>query len=62
MDKTYAIIKKGQVINTIVWDGESDWEFPKDCLVIEVGSGGAEPGGTYDGKKFIPVEKTNGQS
>lgn len=48
----YAIVKDGQVINSVEWDGVSDWTPPKGTELIQEDI--ASIGYTYDGKKFVP--------
>lgn len=61
MEQNYAIIKNGQVINVIVWDGKAEFFLDEGCSLVLAGPG-AEPGGTYDGTTFTPIprETTNG--
>lgn len=42
----YAVIKNNVVINTIIWDGNSNWAPPEDCELIETIELGI--GYTYD--------------
>lgn len=32
---TYLIVKNNKVINTIIWDGESDFELPENSEIVE---------------------------
>lgn len=32
----YAVIENGIVINTVVWDGDSDWAPPNGANLVEV--------------------------
>lgn len=47
---TYALIKDGLVVNTVVWDGEGDIF---ECYeTVKINGLGVGIGWTYDGKKF----------
>ena len=36
MVSAYAILdSNGRCINRILWDGQSSWQPPKDCTVVE---------------------------
>ncbi|MCM7147897.1 tail fiber assembly protein [Enterobacter kobei] len=47
---TYALIKDGQVVNTVVWDGEGD--IFEGYETVKIDGLGVGIGWTYDGKKF----------
>lgn len=50
MMSTYALIKDGLVVNTVVWDGEGDIF---ECYeTVKINGLGVGIGWTYDGKKF----------
>ncbi|MEB5973215.1 tail fiber assembly protein [Pantoea dispersa] len=50
----YAIVdQNGNVINTVVWDGENDWVPPEGTTVIAAGDSGAGIGWTYKNGEFI---------
>lgn len=60
----YALVKKGTVINTIVWDGPdaSPMDFGKAVTYAEIPDGdGNSPsiGWSYDGKAFSPPPLTD---
>ncbi|OVZ87863.1 hypothetical protein CBW58_20155 [Yersinia frederiksenii] len=50
MNNRYMVVKDGVVINTVVWDGISDWE-PEAGTAILAGEN-AGIGWLYDGVKF----------
>lgn len=50
MMSTYALIKDGQVVNTVVWDGEGD--IFEGYETVKIDGLGVGIGWTYDGKKF----------
>ncbi len=55
---TYAVINESNVvINTIIWDGVSQWAPPKGCFLIENDQCG--PGWTYNpsDKTFSPAKE-----
>ena len=58
MNKIYALIVSGIVINTLVWDGEAAWDIPAGCILI-LAETPVGIGWSYDGEKFSPPE--NGQ-
>lgn len=47
---TYALIKDGQVMNTVLWDGEGD--IFEGYETVKIDGLGVGIGWTYDGKKF----------
>ena len=52
---TYALIKDGQVMNTVLWDGEGD--IFEGYETVKIDGLGVGIGWTYDGKKFTaPAE------
>lgn len=52
---TYLVIKDNTVINTVVWDGESDWTAPEGATV-EVAPSGVGIGWTKSGGDWIAPE------
>lgn len=51
----YAIIgRDGNIINIIVWDGQSEWSPPSGCAAIADSDMAAEIGGLHDGRQFHP--------
>lgn len=48
---TYAIVKDGNVINIVIWDGKSEWSVPEGCTAVATGPGAAV-GGTFNGTTF----------
>ncbi|EPP3962544.1 tail fiber assembly protein [Enterobacter kobei] len=50
MMSTYALIKDGQVMNTVLWDGEGD--IFEGYETVKIDGLGVGIGWTYDGKKF----------
>ena len=51
--KHYAIVVDGVVVNTVVWDGVS--EYNPEALLVDLTGVDPEPGiaWDYDGKKFV---------
>ena len=47
----YLVIKDNKVINTVVWDGESDWTAPEGTTVVQgpeyVGIGWTKSGSNW---------------
>lgn len=57
----YALVKDGEVINTVLWGGV-DIFFPEDVLAIELGEGSqVSIGYLYKDGKFSPPPLTEGQ-
>lgn len=54
MIESYAIIQNELVINTVMWDGGSEWAPPQDCIAVLVGDSGAGIGWSYIDEKFVP--------
>jgi hypothetical protein len=59
--KHYAIVLHGVVVNTVVWDGVT--EYNPEGLLVDLTGTDPEPGigWDYDGKKFVdnrPVEES----
>lgn len=52
---TYLVIKDNTVINTVVWDGESDWAAPEGTTVL-VAPAGVGIGWTKSGSNWIAPE------
>ncbi|QYY30226.1 hypothetical protein K2O51_22910 [Cupriavidus pinatubonensis] len=49
----YAIVENGVVINTVVWDGKTEWAPPQGTSLVDVGDLlGVGIGCMYDGKNF----------
>ena len=65
MIKKYALIETdGTVSNTVLWDGETEWEPPAGVTVVEVPDGqSCGPSWTYDGTNWTapPVEDEEGE-
>ena len=51
----YLIIKDEQVINTVLWDGESDWTAPEGTTAV-VAPAGVGIGWTKSGSNWIAPE------
>lgn len=50
----YALVKDGFVVNTIIWDGESEWSPGEGVTAIPLDDSDAVSiGDSYDGSKFI---------
>lgn len=57
-ESTYAIVNSsGEIVNIILWDGQSDWTPPPDCQAIQ--SDAAQIGGTYLNGVFSPAPVTS---
>ena len=52
---TYLILKDNTVINTVVWDGESDWTAPEGTTV-ELAPGGVGIGWTRVAGNWVAPE------
>ena len=52
---TYLVIKDNTVINTVLWDGESDWAAPEGTTV-QVAPAGVSIGWTKSGSNWIAPE------
>ena len=52
---TYLVIKDNTVINTVVWDGESDWTAPEGTTAV-VAPAGVGIGWTKSGSNWIAPE------
>lgn len=58
----YAIIENGVVVNTVVWDGSTDWTAPTGAQVVPIPVGAdVGIGSTYDGSTFTPPPPPPGQ-
>lgn len=53
--KNYALVDDGgKVVNTLMWDGESEWQPPEGMQVVEVAEGQhVSIGFSYDGAAFV---------
>lgn len=53
--KNYAVIDEvGNILNVILWDGESEWSPDEDTKVIECSEGECQIGGKYKDGVFSP--------
>jgi hypothetical protein len=52
----YAIVLEDQVLNVVVWDGESTWTPPAGATLVEVTGVPCGPGWTYTLGAFVPPE------
>jgi hypothetical protein len=54
----YAVVQGGSVVNTVEWDGRSQWQAPEGCSVHEVPEGAyVGIGSSFDGTSFgIPPQ------
>ena len=52
---TYLVIKDNTVINTVLWDGESDWAAPEGTTVL-IAPAGVSIGWTKSGSNWIAPE------
>lgn len=51
----YAIVENGIVVNTIVWDGQSEWTPPPGSTVVLIPDGAyVGIGSTYSNGQFGP--------
>ena len=53
--RTYLVMKDNKVINTVVWDGESDWTAPEGTTV-QIAPAGVGIGWTKSGSNWIAPE------
>ncbi|MEG7408320.1 hypothetical protein V6E05_01030 [Citrobacter freundii] len=53
MEKVYAVIRNGIVINTIILSEDSEWIKEPGDIIVEI-TGHAGIGWGYDGKTFTP--------
>ena len=52
---TYLVIKDNTVINTVLWDGESDWAAPEGTTTM-IAPAGVSIGWTKNGSNWIAPE------
>ena len=52
---TYLIVKDNKVINTVLWDGESDWTAPEGTTAV-IAPEGVGIGWTKSGSNWIVPE------
>ena len=52
---TYLILKGNEIINTVLWDGESDWTAPEGTTTM-VAPAGVGLGWTKSGSNWIAPE------
>jgi len=53
--KMYALVQNGEVVNMIVWDGESEWTPPEGLTAIPTPDGSPVAiGWSFDGTSFEP--------
>ena len=52
---TYLIVKDNEVINTVLWDGESDWTAPEGTTTM-VAPAGVGIGWTKSGSNWVAPE------
>ena len=55
--QTIAIIKDGLVLNTALWDGETEWSPGEEFITVDVTGTNVGPGWTYDGVNFTQPEQ-----
>lgn len=56
MTKVYAVVEDGMVVNTVLWDGVSDWGGSKGVVVELSDDSEVGIGWSYDGELFTPPE------
>ena len=60
MNQRYAVVKDGQVINVILWDGETEYTPDEDCEIvlapIEVAIGWSYSAGDWSEPEPTPSE------
>jgi hypothetical protein len=58
MEKTYAIIQDGKVINVVVWDGQSRWSDSDNAIEItdNAGIGWDYANGKFTDNRPEPVQ------
>lgn len=58
----YALVKDNKVVNTVVWDGETEVDFGSDFLSVLIPNGASVSiGYGYDGNVFSAPELTDEQ-
>ncbi|MFD3238354.1 tail fiber assembly protein [Rahnella perminowiae] len=58
----YAVINSdGEIINVVLWDGETDWNPPDGSTAIKVNDSGAGIGWTYKSGVFTAPQLTDDQ-
>ncbi|WP_337021046.1 tail fiber assembly protein [Pantoea anthophila] len=58
----YALVKDNKVVNTVVWDGETEVDFGSDFLSVLIPDGASVSiGYDYNGKVFSAPELTEEQ-
>ncbi|KAA5974846.1 MULTISPECIES: tail fiber assembly protein [unclassified Pantoea] len=59
MMNSYALISKGKVVNTVVWDGEAEVDFGKGITAVLItDETPVSIGWTYENKQFSPPPLT----
>lgn len=59
MMDSYALISKGKVVNTVVWDGEAEVDFGKDISPVLITDGTpVSIGWSYENRQFSPPPLT----
>lgn len=54
-EETYAVVDStGLIINTVVWDGETEWSPPDGAEAVKCGENICGIGGTYKDGIFTP--------
>jgi hypothetical protein len=60
VDQVWAVINNGTVVNTVVWDGESNWSPPEGTTLVSladhahVGIGWDWDGTTFTDNRPVP--------
>lgn len=54
MDRYALVDSTGNVVNVIVWDGQSEWTSRPDLRVIRCFTDSVAPGWTHNGVDFVP--------
>lgn len=48
----WLLIRDNRVVNVVVWDGETPWDAPADCELLEAPDG-VGVGFTWDGTVWV---------
>ena len=55
----WAVVKNGKVVNTVLWDGITNYDPGEGCILININGQSVEPGHLYDGSQFYSIPATS---